>query len=192
MKACLSIVLLLASSAAAFVATHTPAWQRGNALCATKESSFDRRRFGAFGLVAWSPRAAAAAFSREREPTAATPATGATKEKRVNAARIGGGNADAREERRQKDREAEAKRAADRAQAAEDRRDDFAELAEQRKAAQQDSIAKADAAFQKERAKVIATGSPKYSRGPVQSPEAAAKADPAGGAIAAAGGVKSN
>ena len=62
----------------------------------------------------------------------------------------------------------------------------------QRKAAQQDSIAKADAAFQKERAKVIATGNPKYSRGPVQSPEAAAKADPAGGAIAAAGGVKKN
>ncbi len=182
MRPCLT-ASLLATGAVAFVVTHAPALQRGDALCATKESSFDRRRFGASftsgGLAAWAVTA---------------PATAAAKEKRLNAARIGGGNADAREERRQKaqqaSREDEAERAADRAEAAEDRNDAFAELAEKRKAAQQDSIAKADAAFRKERAKVIASGNPKYNRGPVQSPEAAAKADPAGGAIAAAGGVK--
>ena len=143
-------ILLLISGAAAFVG-RAPAPRGGTTLCAEKSSGLHRRGFGAsvasVGLT-W----------------ALSPATAAAKDKRVNAASYGGGNSAVRDARRQAEKEAEAARAAVRAKQAEERKAAFAELAAKRKVAQQESIKLADAAFQKERQKVIKGTNTKYPK----------------------------
>ena len=144
------LIPLLISSAAAFVG-RAPAPRGGTTLCAAKAGGLDRRGFGAsvasVGL-AWG----------------LAPATAEAKEKRVSAASYGGGNSAVRDAQRQAEKEAEGKRAAERIKQAEERKAAFAALAEKRKKAQQESIKLADAAFQKERAKVIKGTSNKYPK----------------------------
>ena len=143
------LIPLLISSAAAFVG-RAPA-PGCTTLCAAKAGGLDRRGFGAsvasVGL-AWG----------------LAPATAEAKEKRVSAASYGGGNSAVRDAQRQAEKEAEGKRAAERIKQAEERKAAFAELAAKRNVAQQESIKLADAAFQKERQKVIKGTNTKYPK----------------------------